>query len=64
VLVMSHRMGHTDPSVTLQVYGHLFAGAQEDLTRRLDDLRLVSGDPASGEVVQLEQVRRSLPARR
>jgi len=64
VLAIAQRMGHTDPSVTLRVYGHLFAGAQEDLTQRLDDLRRVSPDPASGDVVQLEQVRRSAPARR
>ncbi len=64
VLAIAQRMGHTDPSVTLRVYGHLFAGAQEDLTRRLDDLRRVSADPASGELVQLEQVRRSAPAHR
>ena len=38
-VAISQRMGHSDPAVTLRVYGHLFAGVQEDLTRRLDDLR-------------------------
>ena len=46
-------MGHTDPSVTLRVYGHLFEGVQEELTigstnvvkrrgRRLQPLALLS----------------------
>ncbi len=55
VLAISQRMGHTDPAVTLRVYGHLFAGAQEELTRRLDDLRwAVERRPGGGEVVPLE----------
>jgi integrase len=36
-LAVAQRMGHTDPAVTLRVYGHLFAGAQEELTNRLDN---------------------------
>ena len=32
-------MGHSDPSVTLREYGHLFEGVQEQLTEKLDDLR-------------------------
>lgn len=39
VLAVAQRMGHTDPSVTLRVYGHLFEGAQEELTDRLDRRR-------------------------
>ena len=39
VLAVAQRMGHTDPSVTLRVYGHLFEGAQEELTQRLDRRR-------------------------
>lgn len=38
-LDVAHRMGHTDPAVTLRNYGHLFDGRQEELTRRIDDLR-------------------------
>jgi integrase len=54
LLAIAQRMGHTDPAVTLRVYGHLFAGAQDELTRRLDDLRWAVVKPASGgEVVQL-----------
>ena len=41
-------------AVTLRVYGHLFAGVQEDLTRRLDDLRSAGGKaPTTGEVIRL-----------
>jgi hypothetical protein len=55
-------MGHTDPAVTLRVYGQLFAGAQEDLTQRLEELRHVGPAPAGGDVVEIDQVRRSRPA--
>jgi integrase len=61
LLAIAQRMGHTDPAVTLRVYGHLFAGVQEDLTRRLEDLRHVGPTPAGGDVVQISQVRRSGP---
>jgi integrase len=40
LLTLSKRMGHTDPAITLRVYGHLFEGAQQDLTDRLDRRRL------------------------
>jgi len=54
LLAISQRMGHTDPALTLRVYGHLFAGAQEELTRRLDELRWsVPPKGATGEVVPL-----------
>jgi integrase len=39
VLAIAQRMGHSDPSVTLRQYGHLFDGAQEQLSERLDSLR-------------------------
>ena len=55
-------MGHTDPAVTLRVYGQLFAGAQEDLTQRLEELRHVGPAPAGGDVVEIDQVRRARPA--
>ena len=53
---LCRRMGHTDAAVTLRAYGHLFAGVQEDLTRRLDDLRRAGGRaPATGEVIRLKR---------
>jgi len=51
VLAVAQRMGHSDPAVTLRVYGHLFAGAQEELTERLDNLRNSTLAKASGGVV-------------
>ena len=45
VLAIAQRMGHSDPAVTLRVYGHLFAGVQEDLTARLDTLRTGLAEP-------------------
>jgi hypothetical protein len=38
-LKLAQRMGHTDPAITLKVYGHLFDGAQEKLTEEIDALR-------------------------
>jgi integrase len=45
VLAIAQRMGHTDPGVTLRVYGHLFDGVQEELTARLDRRRRSSPPP-------------------
>lgn len=59
-MAIAQRMGHTDPAVTLRVYGHLFAGAQEELTQRLDELRwAVERRPGVGKVIPLESANRS-----
>lgn len=56
VLAIAQRMGHTDPAVTLRVYGHLFEGVQEDLTQRLDDLRRsVAGQGGQAEVISIQR---------
>jgi hypothetical protein len=53
-------MGHTDPAVTLRVYGHLFAGVQEELTDRLDSLRQGSGrGSGKSDIVELYRTNRS-----
>jgi integrase len=39
ILALAQRMGHSDPSVTLRIYGHLFEGAQLELSNQLDELR-------------------------
>jgi integrase len=39
LLALAQRMGHSDPAVTLRVYGHLFEGTQGELSRQLDELR-------------------------
>jgi len=36
-------MGHSDPAVTVRVYGHLSRGTQEELTCQPDALRAASG---------------------
>jgi hypothetical protein len=36
--MISERMGHTEIGVTMNVYGHLFSGAQHGLTEQLDAL--------------------------
>ncbi len=47
VLAVAQRMGHTDPGVTLRVYGHLFDGVQHELTERLDRRRRSSPTPSA-----------------
>jgi integrase len=51
VLEVAQRMGHTDPTVTLRVYGHLFDGAQDRLTATLDDLRKRTAQGAQDRIV-------------
>jgi len=53
-LEVAQRMGHTDASITLRVYGHLFEGTQERLTDKLDALRASTAVPAA-EVVELRR---------
>jgi citrate synthase len=46
-------MSHTDSAVALR--GHLFGGAQEELTERLDKLRRGDQRAANGNVVELSR---------
>jgi integrase len=46
---ISDRMGHTEIGVTMNVYGHLFEGAEGELTKDLDDLLERSRSEASDE---------------
>jgi hypothetical protein len=45
-LVVAQRMGHSDPSVTLREYGHLFEGVQERVSEQLDELRRQTAEAA------------------
>ncbi len=38
VMVVSRRLGHSQPSLTLDVYGHLIPGMQEDTARIIDQV--------------------------
>ena len=38
VLIVSRRLGHSRPSITLDVYGHLIPGFQEEAADLMDDL--------------------------
>ena len=58
VLAVAQRMGHSDPTVTLRVYGHLFDGVQEKLTEELDQLRRETERPVDAPVVSLDDRRR------
>jgi hypothetical protein len=53
VLAVAQRMGHSDASVTLREYGHLFAGVQERLTEQLEEFRAQSAKTTPGDVVPL-----------
>jgi integrase len=58
-LAVAQRMGHSDPSVTLREYGHLFDGVQERITEQLDDLRRRSAEAASPDrrIIELDDHR-------
>jgi integrase len=58
VLAVAQRMGHSDPTVTLRVYGHLFDGIQEKLTEELDQLRRDTEGPVDTPAVSLRDRRR------
>jgi integrase len=50
LLALAQRMGHSDPAMTLRLYGHLFEGAQVQLSEKIDALRAAT-EPMSGTVV-------------
>ena len=57
-LEVAQRMGHADPTMVLRVYGHLFDGAQEALTAKLDTLHSMTMTAAAGrrdEVVRIDR---------
>jgi integrase len=58
VLAVAQRLGHTDPGVTLRVYGHLFEGAQEELTDRLDRRRQAGPRRAPSSPASVVELRR------
>jgi integrase len=53
VLAVAQRMGHSDASVTLREYCHLFAGVQERLSEQLEELRAQSSRTTPGDLVPL-----------
>ena len=38
VIVVSRRLGHAKPSITLDVYGHLLPSLQEEAAQKIDEL--------------------------
>jgi integrase len=38
VLVVSRMLGHSRPSITLDVYGHLIPSAQSEVAEKMDEL--------------------------
>ncbi len=38
VLVVSRMLGHSRPSITLDVYGHLIPSAQAEVAEKMDEL--------------------------
>jgi integrase len=58
VLAVSQRMGHSDSSVTLREYGHLFEGTQGKLTEQLDALvQATEAAPPSAEIIDISEGR-------
>jgi integrase len=58
LLALAQRMGHTDPAMTLRLYGHLFEGAQVELSQRIDELRAASA-PMDATVIPIRRTGRS-----
>jgi integrase len=58
-LALAQRMGHTDPALTLRVYGHLFHGVQEHLTELLDALRESTANAASAQADVVSMMHRT-----
>jgi integrase len=58
-LVVAQRMGHSDPSVTLREYGHLFEGVQERVSEQLDELQRQAAEAAAarGSITRLDDRR-------
>ena len=50
LLALAQRMGHSDPAMTLRLYGHLFEGTQVQLSEKIDELRAAT-EPNEGTVV-------------
>jgi integrase len=60
VLAVAQRMGHSDPAMSLRVYGHLFEGVQERLTEQLDELRAATAvETKRGNVVDIDDRRKA-----
>jgi integrase len=38
VIIVSRRLGHARPSITLDIYGHLIPGKQEEAAELMDSL--------------------------
>ena len=58
VLAVSQRMGHSDSSVTLREYGHLFERTQAKLTEQLDALvQATESAPPSAEIIDISEAR-------
>ena len=58
LLALAQRMGHSDPAMTLRLYGHLFEGAQVELSERIDALRAASV-PTEASVIPIRRHRRT-----
>lgn len=58
LLALAQRMGHSDPAMTLRLYGHLFEGAQVELSEKIDALREAT-TPTDASVVPISEARRS-----
>jgi integrase len=54
LLALAQRMGHSDPAMTLRLYGHLFEGAQVELSEKIDALRAAT-EPAEAAVIPLRR---------
>ena len=62
-LAIAQRMGHSDASITLRVYGHLFKGTQARLSEQLGALREATANSQKmADILNIENHRDSIQA--
>ena len=59
LLALAQRMGHSDPAMTLRLYGHLSKGPRWSSSEKIDELRAVT-EPADGTVDPVHESRSEL----
>ena len=52
VIMASIRLGHSKPSITLDIYGHLYQEMQDEVARKMDELVLPMPVGFQAEVLQ------------
>jgi len=63
VLIVSKRLGHSKPSITIDVYGHLIPSKQEEAAQLNSSFRFVKSDWVEDEVRVARKLEKELIAK-